>query len=135
VRATFEAAAISELARRTLRSDEVSFKAGSMFSDDIGGLSTALSDSSPSLIIEVRYFEVESDTITIEFTELAGGRIGEEEPGDDLVWIPGDVHDIWSRYLRVMVELASAGYPGCVGCAGPAAEAPWDEALSRSRLT
>ena len=135
MRATFEAAAISELARRTLRSDEVSFKAGSMFSDDIGGLSTALSDSSPSLIIEVKYFEVESDTITIEFTELAGGRIGEEEPGDDLVWIPGDVHDIWSRYLRVMVELASAGYPGCVGCAGPAAEVPWDEVLSRSRLT
>ena len=135
MRATFEAAAIGELARRTLRSDEVSFKAGSMFSDDIGGLSTALSDSSPSLIIEVKYFEVESDTITIEFTELAGGRIGEEEPGDDLVWIPGDVHDIWSRYLRVMVELASAGYPGCVGCAGPAAEVPWDEVLSRSRLT
>ena len=135
MRATFEAAAISELARRTLRSDEVSFKAGSMFSDDIGSLSTALSDSSPSLIIEVRYFEVESDSITIEFTELAGGRIGEEEPGDDLVWIPGDVHDIWSRYLRVMIELANAGYPGCFGCAGPAAAAPWDEALSRSRLT
>ena len=46
-----------------------------------------------------------------------------------------DVDELWSRFLRVLVDLANAGYPGCVGCAGPAAELPWDEMQSRRRLT
>jgi len=135
VRATFEAAAISELARRTLRSTEVTFQADKVFSTDIESLSTSLSDASPALMISISHIEVDSDNITIECSGLAGGMIGGEEPEEEFVWIYGNVNDIWRKYIRVMVELANAGYPGCVGCAGPAAEMPWDETLSRRRLS
>jgi len=134
VRTTFEAAAISELARRTLRSSEVTYLAATIFREDIEFMTTALSDSCPSLMIELKHMENDSDDITVHLPDTEGGRIGGDEPDEDLVWIPGSVHEIWNRYLRVMVELASAGYPGCVGCAGPSAELPWDEDLSRVRL-
>ena len=135
MRATFEAAAISELARRTLRSTEVTFQADKAFSADIESLSTSLSDVSPTLMISISHIEIDSESITIDCSGLAGGMIGCEEPEQEFVWINGNVNDIWRKYIRVMIELANAGYPGCVGCAGPAAEMPWDETLSRRRLS
>jgi len=134
VRATFEAAAISELARRTLRSPEVTFEAKSMFGPEINMLSTTLSDVSPALNIGFYHIEVEYDEITINLLNCPGGKIGGDVPSGDEVWIPGDISNIWIRYIRVLTDLARAGYPGCVGCAGPAAEIPWDEELSRHRL-
>tara|TARA_A100001037_G_scaffold5219_1_gene5145 strand:- start:506 stop:913 length:408 start_codon:yes stop_codon:yes gene_type:complete len=134
VRTTFEAAAISELARRTLRSSEVTYRTAAIFGDDIEKLCVALTDSSPSLMIEMNHVENSSDAITVDLSDNPGGRIGGDEPGQDLVWITGNTHDIWNRYLRVMIELSSAGYPGCIGCAGPSAELPWNENLSRARL-
>jgi len=134
VRATFEAAAISELARRTLRSPDVTFEANKRFSSEISVLSTTLSDASPALDIGLHHIEVEIDAITINLANYHGGRIGGEVPDDEEIWIPGDIPKIWTRYLKVMLDLAIAGYPGCVGCAGPAAEIPWDESLSRRRL-
>ena len=135
MRTTFEAAAISELARRTLQSSDVTIRAGLQYGTDIERISTSLSDASPALMIAANHIEVESNAIMIELTDLPGGIIGGEEPDGKLVWIPGDVADIWCRYLGVLVNLANAGYPGCVGCAGPAAELTWDELLSRRRLT
>ena len=134
MRATFEAAAISELARRTLQSSEVTFEADGLYSEDIDSLSAKLGDVSPTLIIAVNQIKVNRNSICSEFPEPPNGRIGGREPTDDVIWIPGDIPDIWRRYLKVMLELAIAGYPGCVGCAGPAAELPWDESLSRRRL-
>ena len=134
MRATFEAAAISELARRTLQSSEVTFEADEEYSTDIDSLSAKLGDVSPSLIITVNQIKVNSNSICIKFPESPNGRIGGIEPDDDVIWIPGDIPNIWGRYLKVMLELAMAGYPGCIGCAGPAAEIHWDESLSRRRF-
>ena len=134
MRATFEAAAISELARRTLRSPEVTFEANKRFGPEIDVLSTTLSDASPALNIELHHIEVEMGAITINLANYHGGRIGGEVPDDKEIWIPGDISEIWNRYMKVMLDLAKAGYPGCVGCAGPAAEIPWDEEMSRRRL-
>ena len=134
MRTTFEAAAISELARRTLRSSEVTYRTAAIFGDDIEKLCVALTDSSPSLMIEMNHVENSSDAITVDLSDMPGGIIGGDEPEQDLVWITGNTHDIWDRYLRVMIELSSAGYPGCIGCAGPSAELPWNENLSRARL-
>ena len=105
------------------------------YGTDIERISASLSDASPALIIAANHIVAESNAIVIGFTDLPGGIIGGEEPDCEIVWIPGDVVDIWCRYLRVLVDLANAGYPGCVGCAGPAAELTWDEWLSRRRLT
>jgi hypothetical protein len=44
------------------------------------------------------------------------------------------MHSIWERFTDSLLRLAAAGYPGCVGCAGPAAEVPWDEEASRLRF-
>jgi len=105
------------------------------FGSEIGILSTTLSDASPALNIGLHHIEVEMDAITINLANYHGGRIGGVVPGDKDVWIPGDINEIWTRYVKVMLDLAIAGYPGCVGCAGPAAEIPWDESLSRRRLS
>tara|TARA_B100001750_G_scaffold135843_1_gene108083 strand:+ start:51 stop:461 length:411 start_codon:yes stop_codon:yes gene_type:complete len=135
VRTTFEAAAISELARRTLRSTHVTYKASIDHGIDIDDISTSLSDASAALIIEFKLFEDFDDDISVYLTDTPGGIFSVSEPASmDEVWIPGDITEMWARYLRTMLELARAGYPGCVGCAGPAAEIAWDEVASRSRL-
>ena len=85
-------------------------------------------------MIEMNHVENSSDAITVDLSGNPGGRIGGDEPGQDLVWITGNTHDIWNRYLRVMIELSSAGYPGCVGCGGPGAEEEWNEELRRVQI-
>ena len=135
MRTTFEAAAISELARRTLRSTHVIYKASIDHGIDIDDISTTLSDASAALMIEFKLFEYCEDDISVCLTDSPGGIFSDSEPSSmDEVWIPGDISNMWDRYLRTMLELAEAGYPGCVGCAGPAAEIAWDEVASRSRL-
>ncbi|MFL2493235.1 MAG: hypothetical protein ACJ0HH_00545 [Candidatus Thalassarchaeum sp.] len=135
MRATFEAAAISELARRTLRSSHVIYESNRDQAVDVDSISTTLSDASPSLMIRFELVECSENCLTVALPDSTGGNIGGPEPPTmDEIWIPGDISDIWNRYLRVMLELAIAGYPACVGCAGPAAEMPWDEMASRRRL-
>ena len=73
MRTTFEAAAISELARRTLRSSEVTYRTAAIFEDDIEKLCVALTDSSPSLMIEMNHVENSSDVITVDLSDIPGG--------------------------------------------------------------
>ena len=73
MRTTFEAAAISELARRTLRSSEVTYLAATIFREDIEFMTTALSDSCPSLMIELKHMENDSDDITVHLPDTEGG--------------------------------------------------------------
>ena len=135
MRTTFEAAAISELARRTLRSTHVIYKVGINHGIDIDDISTSLSDASAALIIEFELIEHSNDDISVCLTDSSGGIFSASKPSsEDEVWIPGNISEMWARYLRTMLELAAAGYPGCVGCAGPAGELAWDEVASRSRL-
>ena len=135
VRATFEAAAISELARRTLRSTHVIYEANGNQAVDVGTIATSITDASPSMMISFELIEHNENRLRVILSDSAGGEIGGTEPTTmSNVWIPGDISENWNRYLAVMFELAVAGYPGCIGCAGPAAEIPWDEAASRRRL-
>ena len=135
VRSTIEAAAISELARRALRSEGMVIHHRNPTSLDIDALSVKISDLSPGTLLGVVGEESDSEGITIETLNSPGGVIATKEPVDSkVVWIPGDCSSIWNRFTNTVLRLAEAGYPGCVGCAGPAAEGPWDEEASRQRL-
>ena len=135
MRSTIEAAAISELARRALRSEGMVIHHRNPTSLDIDALSVKISDLSPGTLLGVVGEESASEGITIETLNSPGGVIATKEPVDSkVVWIPGDCSSIWNRFTNTVLRLAEAGYPGCVGCAGPAAEGPWDEEASRQRL-
>ena len=135
MRSTIEAAAISELARRALRSEGMVIHHRNPTSLDIDALSVKISDLSPGTLLGVVGEESDSEGITIETLNSPGGVIATKEPVDSkVVWIPGDCSSIWNRFTNTVLRLAEAGYPGCVGCAGPAAEGPWDEEVSRQRL-
>ncbi len=135
MRSTIEAAAISELARRALRSEGMVIHHRNPTSLGIDALSVKISDLSPGTLLGVVGEESASEGITIETLNSPGGVIATKEPVDSkVVWIPGDCSSIWNRFTNTVLRLAEAGYPGCVGCAGPAAEGPWDEEASRQRL-
>ena len=135
MRSSIEAAAISELARRALRSEGMVIHHRNPTSLDIDTLSVKISDLSPGMLLGVVGEESASEGITIETLNSPGGVIATKEPVDSkVVWIPGDCSSIWNRFTDTVLRLAEAGYPGCVGCAGPAAEGPWDEEASRQRL-
>ena len=73
-------------------------------------------------------------SIEIKQTVLAqiqNGIISQEAPISlETVWIKGGAEK-WNFLKNQIVELGRAGYPGCIGCAGPAASEPWDESISR----
>ena len=135
VRSTIEAAAISELARRALRSKGMVIRHHNPAALDIENLSVKITDLAPGVLLGVVGEISNSKGIVIDIMNSPGGVLSNEEPGDNkAVWIPGDCTSIWNRFTDTVLTLAAAGYPGCVGCAGPAAEVPWDEEVSRRRL-
>ena len=135
MRSTIEAAAISELARRTLRAEGVVIRHHNPAALDIDDLSVKITDLAPGVLLGVVGEISNSKGIVIDILSSPGGVLANEEPGDNrVVWIPGDCTSIWDRFTDTVLRLAAAGYPGCVGCAGPAAEVPWDEEASRQRF-
>jgi len=135
VRSTIEAAAISELARRALRSKGMVIRHHNPAALDIDNLSVKITDLAPGVLLGVVGEISNSKGIVIDIMNSPGGVLSNEEPEDNkAVWIPGDCTSIWNRFTDTVLTLAAAGYPGCVGCAGPAAEVPWDEEVSRQRL-
>ena len=135
MRSTIEAAAISELARRALRSKGMVIRHHNPAALDIDNLSVKITDLAPGVLLGVVGEISNSKGIVIDVMNSPGGVLSNEEPEDNkAVWIPGDCTSIWNRFTDTVLTLAAAGYPGCVGCAGPAAEVPWDEEVSRQRL-
>ncbi|HIE63978.1 MAG: hypothetical protein CXT72_00500 [Methanobacteriota archaeon] len=128
--------AISELARRILRSTGCIISHPSYLEDEMKTFSTELSDLAPTMIFGMQNNLHISECIKITFEKTSkGGIISKECPENlDDVWIQGD-YKYWPRLKKNILDLAEAGYPGCIGCAGPAAELPWDEISSRSKIT
>jgi len=130
--ASKQGAAISELARRTLRSGGVTVRTKDAGRLSVESLSVLISDLAPSVISGADAVESDEEGIEIVLDGEPGGLIGGPEPRTlECVWIPGVPDDLWRKYRNSVLDLAAAGYPGCIGCAGPAAELPWDEEGSR----
>ncbi len=63
-------------------------------------------------------------------------RIGGDEPPIAACWIPtlkNNLIELWQVFIEHTDDLLHAGYPGCIGCAGPGAEEEWDEKVRRLR--
>ena len=115
-----------ELAKRILKSRGVLLEG-----DDAGvrRMEEALvfaADANPSIMINIEYGTLDSSGL-MKIVPFGGhgGVIGGSEPdGEDIVWIPGDVGLQIQNLFSSIVSLASAGYPGCIGCID---DEPWSE--------
>lgn len=126
-------AAVSELARRILRSNGVEIIHNGQLSQQIEDLSKELSDRAPKIIFGIKSIFSKTENIIFQNLNSSDGIISLKEPDSlEIVWVKGGI-EVWNQLQNKIVELGRAGYPGCVGCAGPAASEPWDEVKSRSR--
>ena len=88
MRSTIEAAAISELARRALRSEGMVVHHRNPTSLGIDALSINIGDISPGMLLGVAGETSDSEGITIEILNSPGGVIAADEPVDfRVVWI------------------------------------------------
>jgi hypothetical protein len=129
-------ASLSEAARRLLRTDGCTLEVPEEFTEQANALALHISDTLPSLVREPEvlsedgwtYFCIRSDGELI-------ARIGGPEPAITVCWIPtrrGDCGEPWRIFQQLVHDLIEVGYPGCIGCAGPAATEPWVEAAMRN---
>ena len=126
-------AAISELARRILRSSGVKIIHDGKLMEEIESLAGELSDKAPKIIFGIESQISDSEDIFFMNANSANGIISQDPPISlEIVWIKGGIEQ-WVNLQKKIVELGRAGYPGCIGCAGPAASEPWDEGLSRKQ--
>ena len=126
-------AAISELARRILRSSGVKIMHDGKLEQEIECLANELSDNAPKIIFGIESEVTDSADIYFLNMNSQNGIISQKPPKSlEIVWIKGGAEK-WNLLQKQIVELGRAGYPGCIGCAGPAASEPWDESISRMR--
>ena len=126
-------AAISELARRILRSSGVKIIHDGGLEQEIDSLAKELSDNAPKIIFGIESEVTDSADIYFLNMNSQNGIISQKPPKSlETVWIKGG-SEKWNLLQKQIVELGRAGYPGCIGCVGPAASEPWDEAVSRMR--
>ena len=118
-----------EISRRALRSEKLMFSFDKKTKINIQKLSNIISDSAPSIIIEMnKDGDGKNNHIEIFNLEKIIGIIGLEEPKNiDCLWIPTEINSFWEDFERKISYLVDAGYPGCIGCGGPGSEEEWDE--------
>lgn len=129
-----EDAAVSELARRILRSNGLTIIHNGELSEQIEQLSFELSDRAPKIVFGIKGHINSSNKIIFENKNTGDGMISISPPNSlEIVWIKGGLN-VWEKLRQKIIELGAAGYPGCVDCAGPAASEPWDEEYSRNEI-
>ena len=131
-------ASLSEAARRLLRTENCTLEVPPEFTEQANSLALHISDSLPALIREPQVLsEVGWNYICMRCDGELIARIGGPEPAMAVCWIPagrGECGESWKLLQQLVHDLLEAGYPGCVGCAGPAATEPWDEVARRGEL-
>ena len=124
---------LREAARRLLRSEGGILYLNRNISNGAIELILKISDNVPSKISFPELAYVESQEILLE---CLGNNfyIGEEEKSEEYCWVKShksNTGDSWGDFSAMVLELAMAGYPGCIGCGGPGSEEIWDESRSR----
>jgi len=124
---------LREAARRLLRSEGGILYLNRNISDAAIELILKISDKVPSKISFPKLAYIESHEILLE---CIGNNfyIGEEEKSEEYCWVKShksNTGDSWGDFSAMVLELAMAGYPGCIGCGGPGSEEIWDESRSR----
>ena len=124
---------LREAARRLLRSEGGILYLNRSISDDAIKMMLKISDIVPSKISFPELSYIESQEIILE---CSGNNfyIGEEEKSEEYCWVKShksETGESWDDFRKMVLELAIAGYPGCIGCGGPGSEEIWDESNSR----
>ena len=125
-----------EISRRALRSEKLKFSFDKTIKIDLQNLSNVISDSAPSIIIEMKKDGAGmKDQIEIFNYGKRIGLISHSEPENmDCLWIPSETSTFWRDFENRVSDLVEAGYPGCIGCGGPGSEDEWDEKQNRIRF-
>ena len=81
-------------------------------------------DHVPSKISLPELSYIESQEIILE---CSGNNfnIGGEEKSEEYCWVKSHksvTGEPWGDFVNMVLELAVAGYPGCIGCGGPGSE-------------
>ena len=134
MRSSSEDAAVSELARRILRSSGVEISHNGFLLRDIEVLSNELSDNAPKIVFGIKSNIRDSEDVFLKMSDSSDGMISVSPPESlEIVWVKKR-DSTWDNLTQKIIELGRAGYPGCVGCAGPAASEPWNETESRNQI-
>ena len=115
-----------ELAKRILKSRGVLLEGDEAGIRRMEEAVVFAADANPSIMINIEYGTRDSSGL-MRIVPFGGhgGVIGGSEPdAEDIVWIPGDVGLQIQNLFSSIVSLASAGYPGCIGCID---DEPWSE--------
>ncbi len=120
-----------ELAKRILRSKGLLLEGNEAMAIELEAALVTASDANPSIIIEIEYGGLDnSNQLSIAPFGGHGGIVGGNEPiTEDIVWLHGDLKLQTENLFSSIVSLASAGYPGCIGCTD---EGPWSESKWRA---
>jgi hypothetical protein len=115
---------LREAARRFLREDDCTLSVPSPFLDEAWKLVQSISDHIPSKTVLPVVIEGDFNIIDMAY-------FGPDEPGVEICWVP---HCEWNDFSEQVIDLLEAGYPGCIGCAGPGAEGEWNETFRRGHF-
>ena len=115
---------LREAARRFLKVEGCELSVPKDFAKQAWDLVQSISDNIPSRLSLPNV--IEGDFMVEGLFQLGG-----EVPSLEICWVPDCS---WDDFSEQVMELLEAGYPGCVGCAGPGAEGEWNEAARRRQF-
>ena len=130
--------AVREFSRRILREETIQLTTPPEFEMDLINLVRMMSDKLPARLDFPKFDFHQDNTITVrqqnddDWNPIM--HVGIEEPDAEVLWIPTGASEAWSTIRSTLAELLEAGYPGCLGCGGPASEEPWDADKSRQQF-
>lgn len=125
---------LREAARRILRSQGGILYINRNKLDSVSELMLKISDMVPSKLDSPKIIYTDSEEVVFESLEN-NFSIGVKEKSLDYCWVKSlksDSGEPWNDFTMMVIELATAGYPGCIGCGGPGSEELWDEATLRN---
>jgi hypothetical protein len=92
----------------------------------------------PSLIINVespQHMGGTAQHLTFYKDDRMIAVVGDHKPKSlEVIWIPVESKRFSELLCENLLQFAEAGYPGCVGCLGPAFDREWDERAYRESL-
>lgn len=123
--------AIREAARRWLRAIEVKIHGSQPLLGCLDGIGPRIADYNPRIVQNVAIMA--SDDKDVFEAWLDGQfllRFGGGEPDENICWVMDSDPARVQEFAITLLDLASAGYPGCASCGG-SDDGSWDELLSR----
>ena len=124
---------VREAARCFLKAEKVEIFANEHNIDLLDDLSKRISELQPQKIDFPTYQTTNTNEIIMKCDDVEI-MICKKEPEVCINWLPSDKMKGISAFIEMVLELAEAGYPGCVGCIGSVDENPWNEGLSRLNI-